>query len=316
MTDVANATVLGNMLGSRTEPVTQAGSTAASVVGNAPSSLEVAEDSAPATLGISAGNGAQLTITVTGLPSNGLITTHDGASVRVGDALTSDELSALQFTPARGVFGQTSTFTYDVADAAGNACTAQAKLSIGPAAASPITPSVDTDPVTGVALPSIDPNLNGAFAVTNVDGGRSGGNDGSAYTGPMDYLQREFIWTGTQGIAARADVPNAFLHGGSGNDALQVTSGRNVLDGGSGSNFLVGSDGADGNSDIFFLDERTGAATWSTLVNFHAGDEATIWGFRQGTSTMSWSDAAGSAGYKGATMSFETEGAERVRTRL
>jgi serralysin len=60
---------------------------------------------------------------------------------------------------------------------------------------------------------------------------------------------------------------------------------------------------------VFFLDERGGASTWSTLVNFHPGDEATIWGYEQGTSAVSWSARSGMDGFQGATMNFEIAGA-------
>ncbi len=47
-----------------------------------------------------------------------------------------------------------------------------------------------------------------------------------------------------------------------------------MLDGSTGSNFLVGGTG----NDTFFVDDRAAADIWSTVVNFHAGDAATIFG--------------------------------------
>ena len=106
-----------------------------------------------------------------------------------------------------------------------------------------------------------------------------------------------------------AQVDNMFLHGGSGDDALSALGGTNVLDGGGGSNFLVGGTGADGGTDTFFVDGRGGAVTWSSIVNFHQGDSATIFGFTQGTSTLPLTANDGAAGYTGATIHSELAGA-------
>ncbi|HYZ64564.1 MAG TPA: hypothetical protein VE650_19095, partial [Acetobacteraceae bacterium] len=101
---------------------------------------------------------------------------------------------------------------------------------------------------------------------------------------------------------------DTFLHGGSGDDALKVTTGSNVLDGGDGSNFLVGGTGGDGGHDTFFVDARTSAPTWSTIVNFHAGDQVTIWGFQAASSTTNWVGQSGIAGFTGATLQAQVNG--------
>ncbi|MBV8914264.1 MAG: trypsin-like peptidase domain-containing protein, partial [Acetobacteraceae bacterium] len=105
------------------------------------------------------------------------------------------------------------------------------------------------------------------------------GNQGTAplqaATGGPSYLRWEYIWPNAQGVSLSTMAPNTFLHGGPGEDSIEVTSGQNILDGGAGSNFLIGAPGADGGMDTFFLDGRGGAATWDTIVNFHAGDAVT-----------------------------------------
>jgi Ca2+-binding RTX toxin-like protein len=121
-------------------------------------------------------------------------------------------------------------------------------------------------------------------------------------------LQHQYLWSGDDSVAMRSPLPNAFLKGGSGSDALAVAAGTNVLDGSSGSNLLVGGTGQDGGSDVFFLDARSGAATWSTIVNFHAGDRATIFGFHTGLSTMSFADDDGQPGFTGLTIHSEING--------
>src|SRR4051812_28107728 len=95
----------------------------------------------------------------------------------------------------------------------------------------------------------------------------------------MPFLQYAYLWASPDGAAIRGLVPNMFIHGGSGDDAIAVSSGSNVLDGGPGSNFLTGGNGSDGGHDTFFVDGRGGQVTYSTIVNFHPGDEATIFGF-------------------------------------
>lgn len=147
-----------------------------------------------------------------------------------------------------------------------------------------------------------------AFLFTNVSLGTAAAGTGEAYAGPVDYLQHQFIWASADWAAISATVPNVFLKGGTGDDALQVSGGNNVLDGGSGSNFLTGTAGLDGGHDTFFVDSRGGAETWSTLVNFHQGDTATIFGFHTGLSTMPLTALDGAAGYQGVTVHSEING--------
>ena len=136
------------------------------------------------------------------------------------------------------------------------------------------------------------------------------GGDGVATletaSGGPAYLDYQYIWASSDGVAMATTMPNAFLHGGSGTDAIQVWAGQNVLDGGAGSNFLMGGVG----NDTFFTDARGTAAVWNTLGNFHAGDEATLWGFVPEVSSYYWDDqASGAAGYTGATLRANIVGA-------
>ena len=141
-----------------------------------------------------------------------------------------------------------------------------------------------------------------AFARTDTSTLSSDGTDGDTYAGPLHYLQRQMIWQGTDGVAAVANTPSVFLHGGPADDALTVTGGSNVLDGGGGSNFLVGAVGAGPAGNTFFVDGRGGAETWSTVVGFSQGDHLTLWGFVPGQSDLAWTDGEGTAGYTGATL--------------
>jgi len=138
-----------------------------------------------------------------------------------------------------------------------------------------------------------------AFAQTNTVTGVSTHPDGDLYSGPVTYLTRQYIYTGADAVAMAANQPNVFLKGGSLDDALTAVSGGNVLDGGTGSNFLTGGTG----QDEFYVDGRGGQVSWGTLVNFHAGDKATFWGFDPAVSTRTWSATPeGAGGFTGATL--------------
>ena len=173
------------------------------------------------------------------------------------------------------------------------------------------TVTVGTASMPDATPPSTGPQASppAAFAVTDTTSMQSESSAGDAYSGPVALLQRQFIWSSPDGVAVAANTPDVFLHGGAGDDALTVTGGTNVLDGGAGSNFLVGGDGGDGAADTFFIDGRGGAVTWSTVVNFHHGDNLTIWGFVPGVSTTLWTASDGAAGYTGATIHSELAGA-------
>jgi phospholipase/lecithinase/hemolysin len=128
---------------------------------------------------------------------------------------------------------------------------------------------------------------------------------GQPYTGPVSGLQQQYINVSTDKLNITATTPNWFIHGGSGDDAIAVNGGTNVLDGSTGSNFLTGG----GGTDTFFVDDRGPAADiWSTVVNFHAGDAVTLFGVTPSTSTLSFLDGAGAAGFTGLTLTAATAG--------
>ena len=155
---------------------------------------------------------------------------------------------------------------------------------------------------------SSSPTPPDAIRFTNAVTGASSQDTGTAYTGPVDYLQRQYIWPGTDAVAIAVATPNTFVKGGPSDDAIFVTAGSNVLDGGGGSNYLTGADGTDGGFDTFFVDSRGSVETWSTVVNFHQGDQATIFGFRPGLSTMPLTDNEGAPGATGLTLHSEING--------
>ena len=117
--------------------------------------------------------------------------------------------------------------------------------------------------------------------------GQSFDQSGDNYNGPVTGV--DWQWVVPDNIIAAnlgidpadnlditADVPNVFMKGGAGDDALDASkvAGTNVLDGGTGSNFLRGGSG----HDTFFLDDRNASCSiWSTVANLQSGDTATIW---------------------------------------
>jgi Calx-beta domain len=131
--------------------------------------------------------------------------------------------------------------------------------------------------------------------------------DGDSYSGPVAGIQHQFISVTTDSLAISATAPNSFIHTGAGDDAIDVSKvgGTNVLDGSTGSNFLVGGSG----DDTFFLDDRGPTADiWSTVVGFHAGDNATTWDVTPDAFTLNKSDNQGAAGYTGLTFGFTAAG--------
>ena len=125
------------------------------------------------------------------------------------------------------------------------------------------------------------------------------------YSGPVSYLTSEFIDLSSDNLNMTATTPNVFLHSGAGEDGLTVTSGNNILDGGTGSNFLIGGTG----NDTFYLDDRNPSSPiFSTIVNFHSGDNATVWGITQTDFSRLVLDNQGAAGAQGVDLIFSAPG--------
>jgi Ca2+-binding RTX toxin-like protein len=122
---------------------------------------------------------------------------------------------------------------------------------------------------------------------------------GDPYPGPVAGLEHQYINITRDSLNITATSPNWFIHSGSGGDAIGVSSGANVLDGGTGSNFLTGGSG----TDTFFVDDRGAPADiWSTVVNFHAHDSATVWGVTPQDFALNFVDGQGTGGFTGLTL--------------
>jgi hypothetical protein len=122
------------------------------------------------------------------------------------------------------------------------------------------------------------------------------------------------LWRDQAGNAANNQAGTSksdFIYALESDDAVDGRAGDDVIDGGPGSNFLVGGAGVDN----FFLDGRAPTATtWSTIMDFQAGEHVTIWGNRPGVSKFLWVASDGTAGYKGATLHCDLDGSGVIDT--
>ena len=109
-------------------------------------SLTVAENQLATSIGLAAPvdlvySAADLTVIVTGLPSNGTILLADGITpVNLGQSLTVTQLVGLKFRPTLNSFATSSSFGFSVSDPAGSSAVGSAVLTIG-AATTPVLTS-------------------------------------------------------------------------------------------------------------------------------------------------------------------------------
>lgn len=135
------------------------------------------------------------------------------------------------------------------------------------------------------------------FTVHNNNTGAGSAFAGIPYSGPVSRLDLQFVAT-EAGEVIGGTAFSDFINAAGGTDAIDGGLGDDVIDGGLGSNFLTGGAGAD----IFFLDGRGGGITWSTITDWQAGEQLTIWGWVPGLSLSAWAASGGTAGFTGATL--------------
>ena len=144
-----------------------------------------------------------------------------------------------------------------------------------------------------------------SFFVYDTSNGTAWQAASQAYNGPVAGLTSEIIIPTTDSINVTAEMPNVFIHTGSGMDGIKVTSGNNILDGSTNSNFLIGGSG----HDAFYMDDRTpDTPIFSTIVNFHSGDDAAVWGVDQADFNMIVLDNQGAPGATGVDLIFTAPG--------
>lgn len=138
------------------------------------------------------------------------------------------------------------------------------------------------------------------FLIHDNNTGQSTGEVGTPYAGPDQGLKWQFVDLNTDNLDIAGVTPNSFIYSGTGDDAINVSSagGDNTLDASGGSNFLVGGAG----DDTFLLNDLYSTTPiWTTLVNFHAGDAATVYGVTRADFSISWAAGQGANGYTGLT---------------
>ncbi|WP_211109477.1 glutamyl endopeptidase [Azospirillum tabaci] len=158
----------------------------------------------------------------------------------------------------------------------------------------PSAPTTVTNPVTQTVEPTK------IFARTV--GAVSDSVASTTYSGPVSGLKWQFIGSSAD-EAVKGSADNDFLNMTAGNDAVDAGDGDDVIDGGTGSNFLTGGVG----KDTYFVDGRGGGVTWSTVTDLDAGEWTTAWGWREGTSTITWAEMTGADNYKGATAHIDLD---------
>lgn len=243
-------------------------------------------------------------------------------------SLLTSELRDLVFTPTAVGAGETRTTNFALGvthqittasniDGSGNSLSASdsttSVVTVGPASTTanppttnpPVMPPTDpttnppvTLPVTPSTNPPVTPPAAPNFLVTNVSIGEQSSNAGATYAGPVSGISNEFVLVTPNNLNILALTPNVFIHSGSGTDAIDVSrsNGNNILDGSTGSNFLTGGAGFD----TFFLDDRSLTANvFSTIVNFHASDNATVFGINPTNFTQTVLDNQGATDFKG-----------------
>jgi hypothetical protein len=156
---------------------------------------------------------------------------------------------------------------------------------------------------------TLDAAFSALFKFTDTATGEASLLLGTAYSGPVGHVQRELLGT-AGGEAVGGTTANDFVNALGGDDAVSAGNGADVVDSGLGSNFLTG--GADG--DVYFLDGRGGVTTWSTITDWGAGEQLSVWGYRPGISRITWVASDGVEGFKGLTMHGDLNGDGTIET--
>ncbi|MBP2294324.1 carbohydrate-binding domain-containing protein [Azospirillum rugosum] len=172
-----------------------------------------------------------------------------------------------------------------------------------PVPESPPTPSAPVPDPAPVSAPPLTAPARPSVQLSRIENGVAGEATAYAYDGPIASLTWSFLGNDRNEVV-RGSGDSDFLNLLGGDDAADGAAGDDVLDGGAGSNFLTGGAG----KDTFFVDARGGQTTWSTVTDLETGEWATLWGYRPGTSRLTWEEMGGTAGFKGATVHVDIDG--------
>jgi Ca2+-binding RTX toxin-like protein len=115
---------------------------------------------------------------------------------------------------------------------------------------------------------------------------------------PIPGIQIDYQFLGGEsGEVSTGTDSNDFFNLLAGDDAAAGGAGADILDGGIGSNFLSGNEG----TDTFFLDGRGGTVTWSTITDWSASEQLSVWGWNANSRVILWRQD-GATGFQGITM--------------
>ncbi|HEX2940018.1 MAG TPA: hypothetical protein VHO91_03160 [Rhodopila sp.] len=159
---------------------------------------------------------------------------------------------------------------------------------------------------TAIPLGTQAPAAN--FSIQDETSGQAYNVAGTPYSGPVPGLTSEFVVNTSDILNVTAKTPNVFIEiapspGGTPPSQCGINvagvNGNNVLDGYANSNFYTGGTGID----QLYEDTRTLTQnSWSTVVNFHSGDNVTLWGVTASDFRLNWiGDTYGAAGATGLT---------------
>jgi len=157
---------------------------------------------------------------------------------------------------------------------------------------------------------------NTQFLVADATTGRSALENGIPYSGSLAGITQDVIIVSSDNIDITAYAPNSFIYvGGNGMNAINVypAGGNNVIEVSAGSDSLQGGAG----DDTFYLDDRSPTSNiWSTILNFHAGDTAVLWGVTVADFSVAWLNGLGAPGATGLTGVFTAPGKDTVAITL
>src|SRR5258708_10826647 len=193
--------------------------------------LTVEEDSGPTAIGITAPTdpnypNSQLTVTVTGVPTDGTILLADGVTpIRDGETLTVAQLTGLLFQPTESALGVSSTFTYIAEDPSGAISTGSAILAI-----------------RSVTLPGAAAPGGGGVGVRMIDGSAgdlviAAGPGQSVITGGAGDV---IVGSTESGTSAITGSPGDAIMGGYGWDVIDGSAGLQVITGRPGHSTITG----------------------------------------------------------------------------
>lgn len=114
---------------------------------------------------------------------------------------------------------------------------------------------------------------------------------GETFSGLTVGPKMQFISPPTTDYAVNAMVSDVFIKTGTGDDQVNVQSGRNIVDVGAGINALTGGGGRD-----TFIADATKASSQANIRNFKAGDDAVLLGVSTKDFTLMVSSVEGGKG--------------------